>query len=87
MGISEACAMLLLQPGEGEMGRIGPGLLVPGVAEIVEAMHTHRIAGEAFGVATSSILKFSHSPPCPRKVPSPLSADSPAPVRMTMFRG
>jgi hypothetical protein len=55
-------------------------------AHVVEAQHEVRIAGEAFGVATSSTRCCSHRPPAERKVSIPLSAETPAPVRMTMLR-
>lgn len=46
---------------------------------ILPAVHGH--AGN-----TSSTRCPSHSPSGPRKVASPLSAEIPAPVRMTMLR-
>ena len=49
LGDGEHVAMLALEPGKGEMGCIGPRLFVPGAAEIVEAVHTDRIASETFG--------------------------------------
>jgi hypothetical protein len=77
--------VLAFEPGKSEMSGVGPCLFVPRAAEIVETMHENWVAGEALGRRHVSILKFSQIPPGPRRVPSPLSADSPAPVRMTMF--
>ena len=85
LGDGEHIAVLALEPGKGEMGGVGPRLFVPGAAEIVEIVDEDRIAGEAFGRRHVLDPEFSHSPPGPRKVPSPLSADSPAPVSTTML--
>src|SRR5262245_20911363 len=85
LGDGQHVTVLALEPGKSEMGCVGPRLFMPGATEIVKAMHRTGSRAKASGVATSSILKFSQSPPGPRKVPSPLSADSPAPVRMTML--
>ena len=72
----EDAAMLPLQPRERRVRRVRPRLAMQPAAEIVEIVHARRIACEAFG----------DSPSLSRNVPSPLSADSPAPVRTTMLR-
>jgi hypothetical protein len=71
-----------LELGERMMSRVRLCLEQALPPRIVELVHEHRIAGEA----TSERSYLVHSPSSPRNVPSPLSAESPAPVRMTMFR-
>ena len=53
---------------------------------VVEGVDQRRVAAERLGRATSSTRWPSHRPSGPRKVASPLSAETPAPVRMTMLR-
>ncbi len=48
-------------------------------------MHARWVPREAFGCRHCFETESSQSPPLSRNVPSPLSAESPAPVRITMF--
>ena len=71
--------VVLLEGGEGPVAGIGPDLTQAGPAEVVESCQTRRGSrANASGVATSSTRCPSHSPPAPRKVATPLSADTPA---------
>jgi hypothetical protein len=76
--------VVFLELGEREVRLIRPRLFQPAAAEIVELVHLDRLRAKPSVVATSSRLKRVHKPSLPRNVPSPLSAESPAPVRMTM---
>src|SRR4029078_7695524 len=74
--------MLALEPRQSRVRSIRPRVVMPPPAQIIEVMHTRRVGPS--GVATSSSGNCDHSPPLSRNVPSPLSAESPAPVKMTM---
>jgi hypothetical protein len=54
------------------------------ISERRQAYHSHTKPGSranASAVASASGRKFRHKPPAPRKVGTPLAADTPAPVR------
>jgi hypothetical protein len=78
-------SMIPLEPRQRRMRRIGPRIAMPSPAEIVEVVQTHWVAGEAFRLR--HLLERDLRPPSTfvAEVPSPLSADRPAPVRMTML--
>jgi hypothetical protein len=78
-------SMIPLEPRQRRMRRIGPRIAMPSPAEIVEVVQTHWVAGEAFRLR--HLLERDLRPPFTfvAEVPSPLSADRPAPVRMTML--
>jgi hypothetical protein len=82
---NDLARMLRLETRERIMRSVGPCGLEPAPAEIVELVQRAGFRAKPSGVATSSRLKRVHSPSLPRKVPSPLSAESPAPVN-TMLR-
>jgi hypothetical protein len=78
-------SMIPLEPRQRRMRRIGPRIAMPSPAEIVEVVQTRWVAGEAFRLR--HLLERDLRPPFTfvAEVPSPLSADRPAPVRMTML--
>src|SRR5262245_51466815 len=77
-------SMIPLEPRQRRVRRIGPRIAMPSPAEIVEVVQTRWVAGEAFRLRH---LERDLRPPFTfvAEVPSPLSADRPAPVRMTML--
>jgi hypothetical protein len=74
-----------VQPGEREMGGVGLRIEDVPAAEIVEGVNLLRVFGEGFGVASFIGSNRDQRPPLSRKVPSPLSAEMPAPVRTRIF--
>ena len=78
-------SMIPLEPRQRRMRRIGPRIAMPSPAEIVEVVQSRWVAGEACRLR--HLLERDLRPPSTfvAEVPSPLSADRPAPVRMTML--
>jgi len=76
--------MLALEPRQSRVRNIRPRIVMPPPAQIIEVMHTRRVACEAFRRCHLLERKLRPQPSLLRNVPSPLSAESPAPVKMTM---
>src|SRR5262249_15513420 len=74
-----------LESCERTMRGIGLRLGLPAPAQIVEVVHLGGIAGKTFRRRHLLKIELRPQPALSRKVPSPLSAERPAPVRMTML--
>ena len=75
------------EAGEGLVRRVRGGCEQVPAAGVVEGVHGDRVAAKASGVASFIGSNLAQMPPASRKVPRPLSAETPAPVRTKIFSG
>jgi hypothetical protein len=78
--------MLALQPRQSRVCSIRPRVVMPPPVQVIEVMHSRRVAGEAFRSCHLLEWKLRPQPSFVANVPSSLSAESPAQMTMRSNR-